>query len=266
MDFTTRLGTGETPVFPEVMFRPERKQPKLGIIFRGQGKFISQDEKPEWHKGADVYFQPNAWLDQNVCKSWCDETLLPFVKEQKLDKFAIWLGNLRGQIEADFKDAVADAKGLLWYGLPGATYLWQPVDAGYAATLKALIVVKHEKWLDTDNHSDRWFGNEELYTAEERRISISHWAGEAWKALSSDKYDKQRRKYWTMTGCLMTAVKSGYSLIKPEGLDNYSVPPPSIIDPTSEQPVGNHTDVQPAELDLDAVDSDIEIRPDGGLL
>ena len=98
---------------------------------------------------------------------------------------------------------MAGAKGLLWYGLPGATYLWQPVDAGYAATLKALIVVKHGKWLDIDNHSDRRFDNEELCTAKERRIT--HWAGEAWKGLSSAKYDKQRRKYWTMTGSLMTA-------------------------------------------------------------
>ena len=171
-----------------VMLRPEGEQLKLAIIFRGQEKRISQDEKSEWHKGVNVYFQPNAWLDQNVCKSWCDEILVSFVKEQKLDKFVLLLDNLKGHMQDDFKDAVAGAKGLLWYGLPGATDLWQPVDTGYAATLKALIAVKHRKWLDTDNPSDRWFGNEEPYTAKERRILITHWAGEAWKALSSDKY------------------------------------------------------------------------------
>ena len=244
------------------MFRPEGEQPKLAIIFRGQVECISQDEKSEWHKGVDVYFQPNAWLDQNVCKSWCDKTLLPFVKEQKLNKFALLLDNLKEQMQDDFKDAVTGAKGLLWYGLPSATDIRQPVDAGYAATLKALIVVEHRKWLDTDNHSDRWFGSEEPYTAKERRILNTHWVGEAWKALSSAKYDKQRRKCWTMTGCFMTADGLEDFLIKPEGLDNYSVPPPSIIDPTSEQPTGNNTDVQPAELDADAVDPDIEIRPD----
>ena len=165
-------------------------------------------------------------------------------------------------MQDDFKDAAAGAKGLLWYGLPGATDLWYPVDVGYAATLKALIAVEHRKLLNTDNHSDRWLGNEEPYTAIERRILITHWAGEAWKALISAKYDKQRRKCWTMTGCLTTADGSEDSFIKPEGIDNYSVPPPSIIDPTSEQPTGNHADVQPAELDPDAVDPDIEIRPD----
>ena len=71
----------------QVMLWPNRGQPKLAIIFRGQRKRISQDKGSEWHKGVNVYFQPNAWFHQNVCKSWYDEALLPFVKEQKLDKF-----------------------------------------------------------------------------------------------------------------------------------------------------------------------------------
>ena len=68
-------------------------------------------------------FQPNAWLDQNVYKSWCDETLLPFVKEQKLDKFILLLDSLKGKMQGDFKH-VDGSKGLPWYGLPGATDLW----------------------------------------------------------------------------------------------------------------------------------------------
>ena len=80
------------------MFWPEGEPPKLAIIFRRQGKRIWQDEESEWQKGVNVFFQLNAWLDQNVCKSWCDETLLPFVKEQKLDEFVQLLDNLKGQI------------------------------------------------------------------------------------------------------------------------------------------------------------------------
>ena len=152
----------------QVRFRPKGEQPKLAIIFRGQGKRISQNEKSEWHKGVDVYFQPNAWLDQNVYKSWCDETLLSFVKEQKIDKLVLLLDSLKGQMQDDFKHAVAGAKELLWHALPGATDLWQPVDVGYTTTLKALIAVEHRNWLDTDNHADRWFGNVEPYTAKER--------------------------------------------------------------------------------------------------
>ena len=50
--------------------------------------------------------------------------LLPFVKEQKLDKFVLLLDNLKGQMQDEFKNAVAGAKGLLWYGIPGVTDLW----------------------------------------------------------------------------------------------------------------------------------------------
>ena len=66
-------------------------------------------------------------MDQCVCKRWCDKTLLPFIKEQVLSKFVLLLDNLKGQMQDDFKDAVAGANGLLWYGLPSATDLWQPV-------------------------------------------------------------------------------------------------------------------------------------------
>ena len=33
----------------QIMFRPEGVQPKLAVIFRGQGLPISEDEKKAWH-------------------------------------------------------------------------------------------------------------------------------------------------------------------------------------------------------------------------
>ena len=127
------------------MFRPEGVQPKLAVTFWGQGLRISEDEKKAWHQDVDVYFQTNAWMDQHVCKRWCDKTLLPIIKEQSLSKCILFLNNLKEQMQDDFKDAVVGANGLFWYGLPSATDLWQPVDAGYAASLKALIAIEHQK-------------------------------------------------------------------------------------------------------------------------
>ena len=89
------LGLEKRQCSLQVMLWPNRGQPKLTIIFRGQRKRISQDKESEWHKGVNVYFQPNAWFHQNVCKSWYEETFLPFVKEQKLDKFVFLLDNLK---------------------------------------------------------------------------------------------------------------------------------------------------------------------------
>ena len=95
------------------MFRSEGVQPKLAVIFRSQGLRISEDEKKAWHQDVDVYFQTNAWMDQRVSKRWCDKTLLPFIKEKGLSKFALLLGNLKGQMQDAFKVAVAGANGLL---------------------------------------------------------------------------------------------------------------------------------------------------------
>ena len=47
-----------------------------------------------------------------------------------------------------------------------------------SVSLKALIASEHRKWLDIDNNSDRWFGNEQPYSAKERRILTTHWAGD----------------------------------------------------------------------------------------
>ena len=77
--------------------------------------------------------------------------LLPLINEQKLHKFVLLLGNVKGQMLENFKDVVVCAKGLHPYGLPGAAEPWQPFDTEYAATLNALITAEHGKWLDTDN-------------------------------------------------------------------------------------------------------------------
>ena len=50
-------------------------------------------------------------------------------------------------MQEDFQTAVFSANGLLWYCLPDATDLRQPVDARYASCLKSLIDTEHLKWL-----------------------------------------------------------------------------------------------------------------------
>ena len=115
-----------------------------------------------------------------------------FVADENIDRFVLLLDNLAAHTKDKFKEAVHNISGVVWYGLPNATDLWQPVDAGYSQVLKALIAVEHRDWLDYDNNADRWFCNEEPYTAKERRILITEWAGNAWDKLSQQKYDKLR--------------------------------------------------------------------------
>lgn len=121
----------------QVCFRPTGGQPKIGIIFRGTGKRISADEKEAYHPDVDICFQENAWADTNVSVEWVKRTLTESVKDD--ERFVLFCDNLTGQVSSEFKEAVAKLGGVVWYGLPGATDLWQPVDAGYAQILKVLI-------------------------------------------------------------------------------------------------------------------------------
>ena len=128
----------------------------------------------------DVYFQKNAWADTGFCVKWAKSTLKPSVE----GRFVLFLDNLEGQIAEEFKKEVANAGGVCWYGLPGATDIWQPVDAGYAELVKVKVRQAHYKWHGEDNQC----------TASERRILITDWVGQANNALVDERYDRFRRE------------------------------------------------------------------------
>lgn len=227
----------------QICFRPEGQQPRVSVIFRGQGKRLSAVEKASWHADVDVYFQQNAWADTDFCVQWVNKTLKPVVQ----GRFVLFVDNLTGQVADKFKEAVADAGGVCWYGLPGATDIWQPVDAGYAELLKVKVRQEHYKWLDSEENVDKWYGVDN-FTASERRILITHWVGEAYKTLLDSKYETFRHRMFEKTGCLLTADGSGDHLVTPEGLPNYEVPPPTMIEPTPHYAVSS---VPEGEIQVD---------------
>ena len=83
-----------------------------------------------------VFFQTNAWMDQNMDMDWTEQVLFQLVVSEKLDKFSFLCETLRKE---EFKAAVADQAGLVWYRLPNGTELWQSVDAGRAQVLQQLV-------------------------------------------------------------------------------------------------------------------------------
>ena len=85
------------------------------------GKRILAVEKASWHSDVGVYVQFNASADTNFCVQWVKKTSKPVVE----GRFVIFLNNLQGQIADEFKQEVAEAGGVYWYGLPGATDIWQ---------------------------------------------------------------------------------------------------------------------------------------------
>lgn len=135
-----------------------------------------------------------------MCVEWVEKTLSAAVKED--DRFVLFCDNLTGQVADQFKEAVSKLGGVVWYGLPGATDFWQPVDAGYAQLLKTLIGQAQRRWLDDDDNAEKWYGHDKSFTTKERRILLTHWAGEAYKKLISREYDNLRLRVWQKTGCL----------------------------------------------------------------
>ena len=115
-----------------------------------------------------------------VSLEWIKGTLSKSV--QGLDRFVLFLDNLTAQESESFKKFVADLKGVAWLGLRNATDLWQVVDAGIGQLWKVFVSQAHRDWLDKEEeNANKWYGNDSNFTASERRILITHWAGVAWK-------------------------------------------------------------------------------------
>ena len=144
--------------------------------------------------------------------------------------------NLSGQIVDDFKRKVSEIGGVCWYGVPNATDIWQPVDAGYAEQLKVQIKHEHFKWLDSEENAEKWYNVHNTFSASERRILLTHWIGNAYNNLIDTRFDDFRYRLFQKTGCLLTADGSDDSFIQPEGLPNYKVPPPSLVEATASAP------------------------------
>ena len=59
------------------------------------------------------------------------------------------------------------------------------------------------------------------------------WAGNAYCQLNRPSYDKFSWGLFEKTGCLIAADGSEDNKIYPQGLTNYKVPPPIMLDPST---------------------------------
>ena len=95
-----------------------------------------------------------------------------------MKRYVLFADNLTAQTHDDFKTAVSDQSGVVWFGLPNGTDLWQPVDAGYVQVLKQLMAHEHHNWLDDEDNANRWFGNDsDPFSAKVFMTSLAHVRG-----------------------------------------------------------------------------------------
>ena len=114
----------------QIMVHAEGEKPRMAFIFCSQGKQICPDEKNAWHQDVNVFWQKNASANTEMSLKGAKGTLIKSLNG--LDRFVLYLYNLRGKESDSFKSAVAELNCVVWFGLKNAIELWQVVDAGLA--------------------------------------------------------------------------------------------------------------------------------------
>ena len=93
------------------------------------------------------------------------------------DNFILFLDNLEAHVHESFRNSIKDLGGIIWFDVPNATDIWQPVHGGYAATLKTLIHQEFFNWLHDEDNVEKWYGAESHIRASKKRILITKWVG-----------------------------------------------------------------------------------------
>ena len=181
-------------------------QPRLAIIFRGQGKRISAAERAAWDPRVDVYFQKNAWADRAFCLNWTrrtwrahveqhhtaappppDETGTPPPHVASFEETLHLFGNLDGQTHEAHTTALKVETNSRPYFYPfGETDNLAPPDAGYGKDAKFETGVELGKWLDDAGNLEKWESNK--LTASDRRILMAVWAASAKERVDKKYY------------------------------------------------------------------------------
>ena len=181
---------------------------KASIIFRGKGN-IKDDERSKYDSRVDVYFQKHAWMDEEVNMRWLRNTLIPGVNNEKEN--VLFADNVSFQlVEAFHRECRTKINTIVYLLPPNHTDKVQPIDASFGKTLKAKIGENMERWLEREDHIDKWHGK---ISAKERRVLMTKWVGEAWEEVASKEHFIFR--LFQKTGCLMTADMSEDQHIKP---------------------------------------------------
>ena len=112
---------------------------RIAIIFGGSGKRISAYEIKVYHPDVDVYCLEKAWSDTKFSVKWVRQTLKERTKPLEGEEFVLFCDNLTAQVSKEFLQAVRKINGIVWFGVTGATDIWQPVYRGIGRMLKQTL-------------------------------------------------------------------------------------------------------------------------------
>jgi len=197
---------------------PGGPAPPLVIIFRGAGH-VKATEKARYHPGVQVRWQQKAWADTAFCKDWAETVMVPFVREHCAgERWLLFADSLGSQRMAAFLQPLKDAGGEVFFGPPGLTDIWQPIDRGsLGRLLKQLVRAIQSEWLDRTSHqvdaAGEHLANWQLWerglAASERRVLLTHWCAEAYQQFLGERYYTAIQKAWSKGGCDIGDANAG---------------------------------------------------------
>ena len=104
---------------------------------------------------------------------WIKGTLSAAVAD--FDEFILFCDNLEAQTSVPFQEEIRELKGVVWYGVPNATDIWQQVDAGAGFLIKKQILHEQQRWLEEKKNFELWLGTtEKRLGVKERCILLTH--------------------------------------------------------------------------------------------
>ena len=128
------------------------------LIFRGKGR-VAMAEKGKYDKRVDVYFQQNAWMDEEINMQWVQGTLIPGIGKGS-DEKVLFADNVGFQQSKEFHETCRDELNTRVYMLPeNHTDKLQPIDAGCGRMMKLKIGAAMETWLEEEENLDKWQDN-----------------------------------------------------------------------------------------------------------
>jgi hypothetical protein len=209
-----------------------------------------------------VYFQPKAWADRAFCNQWAEDQLKDISDEhhKKADgtreDLLLFLDNLDAQVQEPFKRAcLHNARASVHFYPANYTDHLAPPDAGFGAQLKHWFGVYLDAWLWHKNNIDHWESGK--FPASERRVLVTHILSRAWKKVIAEANSDSLLRYFTKTGCAVTANGEDDELICPQPFEKGEFKLDTVPDAAAQvQPPLNTagTEEEPEEPDDDMED------------
>jgi hypothetical protein len=196
---------------------------RCGLIFRGQGKVISDEEKAMYmalSPYVKVYFQPSAWADESVMVAWLADFMEDITSAGIRHEVLLGMDRHGAQKTERFREMLDGYRVVPVYTPPDCTDVVAPVDHHVGAQFKRIMSRYYHAQVAKNQDSWNLPPKEGGLSASMRRQYMACWAAAAWLELKGQT--SFLKSAFTSTGWLLPKDRSGDGAIKIPGVPDYT--------------------------------------------